>query len=103
MRYSRASPGLGRRGLALLGRHGRFAWRAAAGLDEAAPGPRRAGVRAGGRGDLGLATISGLHSGVLDLGISNYIISTTPLLLRGMLCSDSNLINSTSIFFTIAL
>ena len=49
-----------------------FAWRAAAGLDEAAPGPRRAGVRAGGRGDLGLATISGL-----DLGITNYVISSS--------------------------
>ena len=81
MQYSRASPGLGRRGLALLGRHGRFARRAAAGLDEAAPGPRRAGVRAGGRGGLGLATrlanIRSLHGGVLDLGISNYIISTS--------------------------
>ena len=54
-----------------------FARRAAAGLDEAAPGPRRAGVRAGGRGGLGLATISGLHSGVLDLGITNYVISSS--------------------------
>ena len=79
MRYSETSPGLGGRGLALLGRHGRFAWRAAAGLDEAAPGPRRAGVRAGGRGGLGLAahlgTVRGLHGGVLNLGISNYIVS----------------------------
>ena len=74
MRYSPPSPGLGGRGLALLGRHGRFAWRAAAGLDEAAPGPRLAGVRAGG---LCLATISGLHSGVLDLGITNYVISSS--------------------------
>ena len=56
-----------------------FAWRAATGLDEAAPGPRRAGVRAGGRGGLGLAahlgTVRGLHGGVLNLGISNYIVS----------------------------
>ena len=78
MPYSPASPGLGGRGLALLGRHGRFARRAAAGLDEAAPGPRLAGVRAGVRaGGLGLATISGLHSGVLDLGITNYVISSS--------------------------
>ena len=77
MPSSQPSPGLGGRGLALLGRHGRFAWRAAAGLDEAAPGPRLAGVRAGGRGGLGLATISGLHSGVLDLGITNYVISSS--------------------------
>ena len=79
MPSSQPSPGLGGRGLALLGRHGMFAWRAAAGLDEAAPGPRRAGVRAGGRGGLGLAahlgTVRGLHGGVLNLGISNYIVS----------------------------
>ena len=74
MRYSRASPGLGRRGLALLGRHRRFACLAAAGLEEAAPGP-------GAGGGLGLATrlatIRGLYGGVLDLGISNYIFSTS--------------------------
>ena len=60
--------------MTLLERHGRFDWRAAAGLDEAAPGQLRAGVRAGGRGGLGLTTRlannSGLHSGVLDLGIT---------------------------------
>ena len=38
---------------------------------------RRAGVRAGGRGGLGLATISGLHSGVFDLGITSYVISSS--------------------------